>query len=178
MKIRLIALLPLLVVPFASAQTNVTSAPTTNTHALLIPTNRLDHEYGFREYKFEEPIASCKGLELIEDDPIVKFYSCKDEKLELNGAKLKTVDYGFYKGRLSTVEITSEPAPNGELLMKSMVAAYGPPTKSPHNPNKFYWFGVKVTADFMINDKGVASVDLWSNPMRALRAADSKSPKP
>src|SRR5258708_6729299 len=127
MKLRFVILLPLLFVPLTSVPAQ------TNTQAVSIFLAKLDSEYGFRGLKFEQSIDSCKGMTLLEADDEVKSYARKDDSLELGGAKLKSIDYGFYKGKLAPVVITSEPDPHGAALLKAFEQEYGPSHKAPHN---------------------------------------------
>lgn len=177
MKMRIIVLSSLLLAPLSQAQTNTTSAPATNSGTLSVWLAHLDEQYGFRDMKLDQPVDSFKGLTLIEDDPVIKFYDRKGESLEYKGTKLKSVEYGFYKGKLATIVVTTEADPNGVSLLKTLEEEFGPATKAPHNPKKVYWFGTKVTADYLINDKGVASVIFWSKAQQAQRGADAKAAK-
>jgi len=132
----------------------------------------LDWRYGFRDLKFEQSVETCKGVALIEDDGDLKFYSRKEDGLELGGAKLKSIEYGFYRGKLATVVITAAGEADAAPLLKSLEADYGPGQKSPRNPNKLYWFGKRVLLDYMPSPTGPVSVGMWSKPLQALQQAE------
>jgi hypothetical protein len=129
----------------------------------------LDWRYGFRDLKFEQPVETCKGMVLIEDDDDLKFYTRKGESLELNGAKLKTIEYGFYRGKLATVVLMAAGESDAAPLLKSLEADYGPGQKSPRNPDKLYWFGKMVLLDYMPSPTGAASVGMWSKPLQVVQ---------
>src|ERR1044071_5376805 len=65
----------------------------------------LDARYGFRDLKFEQAIESCKTMVVLEDDGDMKFYTRQDDLLEQGGIKLKSIEYGFYKGKLACVTL-------------------------------------------------------------------------
>jgi hypothetical protein len=129
----------------------------------------LDWRYGFRDLKFEQSVESSRDMVLIEDDGDLKFYTRKNDSLELGGAKLKLIEYGYYKGKFATVMITADGEADAVALLKSLETDYGPGSKSPRNISKFYWFGDRVLADYMTSAKGWASVGMWSKPLQALQ---------
>jgi hypothetical protein len=135
----------------------------------------LDWRYGFRDLKFEQPVETCNGLVLVEDDGDLKFYHRKDERLELGDAKLKLIEYGFYKGKFATVVITAASETDAAGLLQALESDYGAPTKSPRNNHKLYWFGRKVLIDYMPSPTGPPSVGLWSKPLQALQLSDKQA---
>ena len=135
----------------------------------------LDWRYGFRDLEFERSIETCKAMVLIEDDGDLKFYHRKDDSLELGGAKLKLIEYGFYKGKFATVVITVASEVDAVPFLKSLEADYGPARKSPRNNGKLYWFGQKVLVDYTPSPTGPPSVGLWSKPLQALQQAEKQA---
>ena len=129
----------------------------------------LDSRYGFRDLKFEQSVESSKDMVLVEDDGDLKFYTRKNDNLELGGAKLKLIEYGFYKGKFATVTITADGEADAAALLKSLETDYGPARKSPRNVTKYYWFGQKVLVDYMSYAPGRASAAMWSKPLQALQ---------
>jgi hypothetical protein len=129
----------------------------------------LDWHYGFRDLKFEQSVESSKDMVLVEDDGDLKFYTRKNDRMELGGAKLKLIEYGYYKGKFATVTITADGEAEAAALLKFLITDYGPARKSPRGDTKYYWFGQKVLADYMISPTGNASVGMWSKPLQALQ---------
>ena len=164
MRLAFLVLLEVFLAGFAAAQDSTNAVPGTLAY--------LDWRYGFRDLKFEQPVGTCQDMVRIEDDDDLKFYTRRGEVLELNGAKLKTIEYGFYKGKLATVVLVAAEEADGLPLLKSLEADYGPGQKSPRNPSKFYWFGKKVLVDYMPSPTGPVSVGMWSKPLQALQQAD------
>jgi hypothetical protein len=136
---------------------------------------RLDEQYGFRDLKFEQSIKSVSDAVLLEDAGDLKFYSRKNDTLEWAGARLKTIEYGFYKGKLANITIAAADAAEAEKLLKAWQAEYGSGRPSPSNPHKLYWFGEKVLADYLPSPTGPASIGLWSKPLQAVRRAAQRS---
>lgn len=135
----------------------------------------LDARYGFRDLRFEQSIETCQGMVVVEDDGDLKFCTRKDDSLELGGAKLRRIEYSFYKGKLASVNITAAGDADAATLLKSWEADYGPGRKSPRNITKYYWFGQKVLADYMTSPTGPASFGMWSKPLQALQEAEKKT---
>jgi hypothetical protein len=108
---------------------------------------------------------------LIEDDNDLKFYNRKGDSLDLGGAKLKTIEYGFYRGELATVVLVAAGDADAAPLLKALEMDYGTGQKSPRNPDKLYWFGKKVLLDYMPSPSGSISVGMWSRPLQTRRQA-------
>jgi len=167
MKFRLAVLFSILVAHLATAEPATQPNPGTLAY--------LDWRYGFRDLKFEQAVDVCRDMVPVEDGGDTKFYSRKNDSLELSGAKLKKIEYGFYKGKLANVTITAADDANAAMLLKSWEADYGPGRKSPKNNNKLYWFGKKVLVDYLPSPTGPASLGMWSKPLQALQQADKQA---
>ena len=168
MRFEIVVLLPLLLVQLTNAQDITEPKPGSLAY--------LDSRYGFRDLEFEQPIETCKGMALVEDDGDLKFYTRKEESLELGGAKLKLIEYGFYKGKLANVTVNAEGKTNSVALLNYLEKYYGPGRKSPRGTEKCYWFGQKVLVDYVTYSDGEkSSSGMWSKPMQALGEADGKA---
>ncbi|MEI6085585.1 MAG: hypothetical protein WCS70_14970, partial [Verrucomicrobiota bacterium] len=97
--------------------------------------------------------------------------------LEQGGTKLKTIEYGFYKGQLACVTLNvaadADPAP----LLKSLESDYGAARLSPSKAGKYYWFGKKVLMDFWSAGIGRGTVGMWSRSLQAVQNADRQAGK-
>jgi hypothetical protein len=166
MRFRFAVLFPLLLIQVATAEE--ASQPMPGSLAYL------DWRYGFRDLKFEQSIESSKNMVLIEDDGDLKFYNRRNDRLELGDAKLKLIEYGYYKGKLATVTIVADGEANAAPLLKSLETDFGPGRKSPRNVSKYYWFGQRVLTDYMTSATGQASVGMWSKPLQALQQTEEE----
>ncbi len=136
----------------------------------------LDEHYGFRDLKFEQSIATCGGMTLVEDDGDVKFYARKADHLEMGEAKLTRIEYGFYKGKFANVTVNAQGKTNSVALLKYLEKYYGPGRKSPRGTEKYYWFGQKVLVDYAVYSYGEkATSGMWSKSLQDLRGSDAKA---
>ncbi|MCG3149646.1 MAG: hypothetical protein PCFJNLEI_03111 [Verrucomicrobiae bacterium] len=139
----------------------------------------LDSQYGFRDLKFEQELAACPGMTLVEDSGDLKFYARPADALEQGGVKLKSIEYSFYKGKLANVMLTVAGGVDPTPLFKSLQTDYGTAQQSPNKPGKFYWFGKKVVVDYIGEGAGRGTVGMWANlckPSKKLTArSESKS---
>ena len=166
MKLKFAALLPLLLAPLAAAQNLNEPMPGSLAY--------LDEHYGFRDLKFEQLVATCGPVELLEDDGNLKFYRRKGEPMEIGGVPLTQIEYGFYKGKFASVTINTQGKTNAVALLKYLEKYYGPGRKSPRNIEKYYWFGKKVLVDCAVSADGEkASSGMWSKPLQDQREADA-----
>ncbi len=70
----------------------------------------------------------------------VKFYSRKDDPLEVGGVTLTSIQYGFWQNKLSDVDIKFAGYDNFNKLKKVTAHKYGRPDKPNKLKNKYYWF--------------------------------------
>lgn len=110
----------------------------------------LDARYGFRNLNFEQSIDSCPGMKLVEEDGDSKYYVRVDEDLRLGNAELKTITYGFYKGKLESVRVKVEGSLNSRALLQVLQEAYGVGEPSDEYKDKYFWFGKRVWADYTL----------------------------
>ena len=167
MKFKLAVLLTLLAAHAATAEDAAQPKPGSLDY--------LDWRYGFRDLKFEQSIESSKDMVLVEDDGDLKFYTRTNDRLELGGAKLQRIEYGYYKGKFATVTMSADGEADTAALLKALEADYGPGRKSPRNATKYYWFGQKALVDYMLNATGQASVGMWSKPLQALQHPENET---
>ena len=127
----------------------------------------LDDKYGFREAKLEMPISSFKNLELaigsLEDYPNEKSYKVLNCDLHIGEYDLDGIDYWFYKGQLSSIQITiSKGYSNQDGVLKVLEAAYG---KGVYKKNSlgdeiYTWDGEKVSMTYTLGSNYMPEGDL------------------
>ena len=127
----------------------------------------LDKKYGFRDAIFEMPFESFNNLE----EYLPGYYNSKNENLSLGKYALTQVDYGFYKGKLSTINIDIKGEINGNGILEIFQAAYGNGLYQKKDDGENYiWSGNKVS---MVYSKKIGSdrisIYMWSNKLEKLR---------
>lgn len=119
----------------------------------------LDEKYGFRDAKLEMPPSAFKNIVLgkgiLDDFPNQKFYKVNDVDLHIGQYDLDGIDYWFYKGQLSTIQISvSRGYSNQQGVLKVLEAAYGKGVykKGSFGQDVYVWDGEKVRMDYNFGD--------------------------
>lgn len=109
---------------------------------------KLDKKNGFRDVQLGTPIKFFKKIVQewqIDDD---KNYRRKTDKLSINGMPLTEIVYGFYKGRLAHIYLTSPGIENSRNLLAFFQSIYGPGEQvyeeAVEFDNMIQWTGKKV----------------------------------
>lgn len=87
----------------------------------------MDKRYGFRGLRFETPVAQVKGLKLVGSRDGISIYEKIAENKILGNARLKAIQYCFYKGQLANIYITATGSTNAQEVVKVLMEAYGIP---------------------------------------------------
>ena len=97
---------------------------------------------GFRGIKWGTDISTLKDMILKEEDPkgLLKLYKRKGDVLEIGGAKLKSVTYSFWQGKLIDVLIQTEEF-NGEDLKNVCFEKFGKGAKMRRYSEDYQWDG-------------------------------------
>jgi len=109
---------------------------------------KLDKKYGFRDVQLGTSIKFFKNIvkEWQTDDD--KNYRRKTDKLSINGMPLTEIVYGFYKGRLAHIYLTSPGIENSRNLLAFFQSIYGPGEQVYEETlefdNMIQWTGKKV----------------------------------
>lgn len=87
---------------------------------------KLDKKYGFRDVQLGTHLKFFKGVvkEWQTDD--ATNYRRKTDKLSINDMPLTEIVYGFYKGRLAHIYLTSPGIENSRNLLAFFQSLYGP----------------------------------------------------
>lgn len=136
----------------------------------------LDARYGFRDLRFEQSIAACSGMKLVEDDGDNKYYTRSDEDLHLGSAKLSKITYGFYKGKFALVLADAHGNVNSSALLAVLQEAYGPGAQSHSDKDSYWWDGQHVLANLLINhDTEHSTFFMHSKALDLQEEADKKA---
>lgn len=97
---------------------------------------------GFRGIKWGTNISTLKDMILKEEDPngLLKIYGRKGDTLEIGGAKLKSISYCFWQGKLFDVLIQTEDF-GGEELKNVCFEKFGRGAKMSRYSEDYQWDG-------------------------------------
>jgi hypothetical protein len=134
----------------------------------------LDGRDGFRDVKFGDPPK--EGMALIENDGQLKFYHRSSDDLTVGTGRLSGITYGFYKGRLMSVLLSTRGLVDSRALLATLQAAYGPGDQQNEYLEEYFWLGNVVRAVYsqkpISND---ATADISNEAISAEKASDEKT---
>lgn len=120
--------------------------------------SKMDKWEGFRGLKWGMNIEDINNpnmiLVKISKDKLFTLYTLKTDKLSIGNAKLKTIHYFFYRGKLFLIHIYAKGHSNFRSLQGAISAYYEPG----YQPNKFVskW-------EWYREDNGAVEMDLEYN---------------
>jgi hypothetical protein len=129
---------------------------------------KLDEKYGFRDVKFETPVAKVPGLKLYYNDVKrhTKIYKRPTDKMMIGKYSLASVEYEFYKGVLSSVTIRTKGYINSTGVLKAFQELYGPGSQDNEYIEEYRWSTEKVLMNYEQNSiTDDAIIYIWSVPM-------------
>ena len=125
---------------------------------------------GFRGIKWGTNISTLSNMEYI-GGTLEEVYVRKGEILKIGGAKLRTIRYCFWKGRLFKVYVFSE---SGYALDEVVFKKFGVGQQSHSDGDSYYWFG-KITLMVLDSQDGFRVLNLASQKIRKeVEAYDEK----
>jgi hypothetical protein len=134
----------------------------------------LDEKYAFRDLKFESTISENQNFTFLKTDENNKdiqiYRRTTDKNVEIGSAKIKTIDYHFYKGKFYMATLETEKGKNdygeknAELLVRSLIANYGQATATEDKlvTKQFIWRGEKTYIEAIQNVTGSTKVIIKS----------------
>jgi hypothetical protein len=134
----------------------------------------LDEKYAFRDLKFESTISENSSFILLktdENNKDIQIYRRNvDKNVEIGSAKIKTIDYHFYKGKFYMVVLETEKGKNdygeknADLLIRSLIANYGQATATEDKvvTKQYIWRGEKTYIEANQNVTGSTKVIIKS----------------
>lgn len=97
---------------------------------------------GFRNLSWgTEQSTVASEMTLDEDGDRTKFYTRKGDKMQIGGAELSSIAYGFTGGRLHHVFIKTQGVANRVAIVDAFTAQFGSPYKPNRYMNTYYWNG-------------------------------------
>ncbi len=80
---------------------------------------------GFRGIKWGTDISTLRGLELVEDDGLDKFYKNKEDKMTLGASHLSEIIYLFWNGKFASILIQTSGLENYGHLKDACFEKFG-----------------------------------------------------
>lgn len=121
---------------------------------LLLPVSAIAFQNepdGFRGIPWGDNYENKKSELLPYQEGANNFYSRTNDKLEIGGAELKDIYYGYYKNKLGVVVLHSLGASNKYALLGALQEKFG----KGHKPNRYiddyYWFGQITDISYACN---------------------------
>ena len=107
-----------------------TPAPAEVPELKEVPTNTADESYsnepdGFRGIPWGASLASVKGLTFVlKDDEDVKYYTRKADQLTVGAAKVKSIAYGFWKGKFYSATFKFKGSHNWKIIIGTLLSKF------------------------------------------------------
>lgn len=100
---------------------------------------------GFRGIKWGTDILTLKGMQLIEDDGLEKYYKKREDNLKMGDSQLSEITYGFRDGKFATVIIRTKGYANYGHLKDACFEKFGKGWRTEADERSdiqsFAWFG-------------------------------------
>ena len=100
---------------------------------------------GFRGIKWGTDILTLKGMQLIEDDGLEKYYKKREDNLTIGASQLSEITYGFRDGKFTTVIIRAKGYVNYGHLKDACFEKFGKGWRTEADERldiqSFAWFG-------------------------------------
>jgi hypothetical protein len=132
---------------------------------------------GFRGVTWSAPFGTVSTeMSLKENAGDNKYYLRKNDKLEIGGASLATIAYGFWRGKFDSVYIKTEGIANQQALIEAFKAQFGQPSKPNRFMDRYYWFGAITTISLDCNSVTSDCVSfISSTEVRKEQGAEEKN---
>lgn len=138
----------------------------------------LFEQGGFVDAKLGDPIESFVGLERVGTDPEAgtETYVRHSDVFNVGGAKVDSVTYSFYQGRLYFISIRISGNDNASAVLDALTDTFGESMETGNRPNERVWTGGDVFVLYDLDDateRGLAA--MTSTPIHARMRMDRSS---
>jgi hypothetical protein len=137
---------------------------------------KLDEKNGFRDAVFGTDTTVYNDLVEVERDGNTIYYKRSSENLVVGDFQLETVTYGFYKGKLSTIIVSTKGYSNSRGLLQVFNTQYGRGYQDNRYMEKYTWRGKNVLMSYNENSAtNDANIFMWSKQLSDQEALDKKN---
>jgi hypothetical protein len=109
---------------------------------------KLDKSNGFRDFHLGAALASYPDLKWVEADKNITYYTKPGDPMQLGEAALTALLYGFYKGKLYSIDIKTSGRTNSQKAKGALVAQYGPGFSTSEYIENRMWLGQVVCLSY------------------------------
>ncbi len=130
---------------------------------------------GFRGIKWETDITTLPNMTYVGDGLGLKLYKKSNEEMKLGSAKIDTLLYTFWRGKLSGVLIQVEGLQNCNALRDVVFERFGEGVKENQYIEDYYWSGKITFIDLQVNKTtGLGNLTMFSQKMADQKKAAEK----
>jgi hypothetical protein len=111
---------------------------------------------GFGGIRWGTELSALNGLEYLRTDPSyggIDFYVRKGDTLTMGKVKLRTIQYGFLKGKFYAGITMTQGLSNCNSLRDNLFESYGPGAKPFKNLEEYLWIGKNAIMSLRYDDK-------------------------
>lgn len=110
---------------------------------------------GFRGIKLGAELSTLQGMKHRRTDAShggIEFYSTEEDSLIIGGGPLESIQYGFWKGRLYVVMITTKGLANWNALKEAVFDKFGTGAQAFKAVESYLWEGENVAMASWYNE--------------------------
>ncbi len=99
---------------------------------------------GFDGIRWETELSTLRGMKHYRTDPShggTEFYLKEENTFKFGKGRLKTVQYGFWRGQFFVGMVTTQGLSNWNALKEAVFEKYGEGAKAFRNREEFLWIG-------------------------------------
>jgi hypothetical protein len=135
----------------------------------------LFEQGGFVDAKLGDPIESFVGFERVGSDPEAgtETYVRHSDVFNVGGAKVDSVTYSFYQGRLYFISIRISGNENAQAVLGALTETFGESIETGNRPNERVWTGGDVFVLYDLDhESGRGLAAMTSTPIHARMRMD------
>jgi hypothetical protein len=142
---------------------------------------KLAADGGFVDARLGDPIESFAGLERIgvDADAGTETYLRHSDVFTVGGARVDSVTYSFYQGRLYFISIRMTGRENAQAVLNALKATFGDCIETGNRPNELIWTGGEVFVLYDLDaESGRGMAAMTSAPIHAQMRMDRSGAAP
>lgn len=135
----------------------------------------LDEKYGFRDVRFETDTTQIKDLKAIERKGNRTVFVRPTDSNKVGDAKVARITYGFYKGQLADVILTTKGIESSRALLAALEGQYGSGIAVATGSQDKVWNGQRVRMTYVVDAFYNATIKMAQKQLTDQYQQDQKS---